>query len=251
MIKLRSRYDDKVVSVTKALTILEELSKEPNGLGIIELSNRVKMHKTTVYRLLTSLMEKDFVEQDGINGKYSLGMKILILSNALFEKMDIRVVIRQYVTEFRQRFNGTILVSKELDGEYIVMDCIDSDASFKLNLGENVTKSNCIKKTFLANASLWQGGNYGRMDQIFKDEDIFSRKELKNIVLQGYNFSKNDIEGLPCVSFPVFNFSKSIVCVLSLHSQDLLNERVQSEIVLQMLDITDRISNNLGFVNYI
>ena len=55
---------------------MEELIVDPEGLGLIDLSNRVSMNKTTVYRILTSLMERDFVEQDNITGKYKLGMKI-------------------------------------------------------------------------------------------------------------------------------------------------------------------------------
>ena len=55
---MANRYEDKVASVSKALTIMELLSKDPQGMGLVEISNQAGMNKTTVYRLLTSLMEK-------------------------------------------------------------------------------------------------------------------------------------------------------------------------------------------------
>ena len=81
---MANRYEDKVASVSKALTIMELLSKDPQGMGLVEISNQAGMNKTTVYRLLTSLMEKEYVEQDEKSGKYSLGLKILSVASALY-----------------------------------------------------------------------------------------------------------------------------------------------------------------------
>lgn len=36
---MANRYEDKVASVSKALTIMELLSKDPQGMGLIEISS--------------------------------------------------------------------------------------------------------------------------------------------------------------------------------------------------------------------
>ena len=117
---MANRYEDKVASVSKALTIMELLSKDPQGMGLVEISNQAGMNKTTVYRLLTSLMEKEYVEQDEKSGKYSLGLKILSVASALYEKMDIRAVVRKHAQELLNGFPGTLLVTKEISGEFFL-----------------------------------------------------------------------------------------------------------------------------------
>jgi IclR family KDG regulon transcriptional repressor len=44
-----------VQSVERTLTILEVLSDYDNGIGITEISEKVDLHKSTVYRLLDSV----------------------------------------------------------------------------------------------------------------------------------------------------------------------------------------------------
>lgn len=42
---MANRYEDKVASVSKALTIMELLSKDPQGMGLVEISNQAGMNK--------------------------------------------------------------------------------------------------------------------------------------------------------------------------------------------------------------
>jgi len=247
-----NRYDDKVASVSKALTIVEVLSQEPEGMGLVEISNHVGMNKTTVYRLLTSLMEKEFVEQDEKTGKYSLGLKILSIATALYEKMDIRAIVRKHVQEQLDGFQGTLLVTKEMNRQYVVADCIclGQEPLWMAQEGEILEESPVIRKMFLANAVLWQPGrNMLTMQSFHRDQDL--KQELKQIALQGYAESMDDLGGIPAVAAPVFNFSKNVVYVLSLHSPVLKERKTQSEWILAILRLANQISNDLGFVNYI
>lgn len=250
--KVANRFEDKVASVSKALTILEELSKEPNGMGLIDISSQVGMNKTTVYRMLTSLMEKEFVEQDDASGKYSLGLKILSIASALYEKLDIRAIVRKYVSELLENFQGTILVTKELDQEYMIVDriCMGQAHRPALHEGEILSEGQIIQKTFLANAALWQQGRNMLYANSFR-EDAALRHEMKQIALQGYAESSEDLDGLPAIAAPVFNFSKNVVYVVSLHSQRLSDRKVQAEWMLRLMELVKRISGDLGFVNYI
>lgn len=249
---MANRFDDKVASVSKALTILEELSKEPDGMGLIEISNRVEMNKTTVYRLLTSLMEKAFVEQDEASGRYSLGLKILTIASALYDKMDIRAIVRKYAGELLGEFRGSILVSRELNREYILVDYIPGGDDYDANLreGEAIRGSQVIQQVFVANGALWQQGRNMLHGSSFR-EDALLRQKMKQIAIQGYAEEERDIGDQPAIAAPVFNFSKNVVYVVSLHSPLLSDRKQQSRWILTLLDLTSRISGDLGFVNYV
>lgn len=248
---MANRFDDKVASVSKALTVLEELSMEPNGLGLLELSNRVGMHKTTVYRLLTSLLEKDFVEQDEISGRYSMGLRILSLANAFYEKIDIRVVLRKYITSFLEEQDGFLLASKKMDQGCAVMDCLERGVMAPVRVGDRIAKESVILKVFYANTVVWQQGkNPVLVDMNLRQAQEY-RQELKNIALQGYAQSSRDLGALPCVAAPVFDYSKNLVCVISVHSLELENQKIQAAIILKLMNAVNQISGQLGFVSYL
>ena len=249
---MANRYEDKVASVSKALTILETLGREPEGMGLIEISSQVGMHKTTVYRLLTSLMEKEFVEQNEKSGKYSLGLKILSIASALYEKLDIRAIVRKHIQENFEDFEGMILVTRELNQEYMVADCIPAQVRGMRPMaeGELLSDGSVIQKTFLANTALWQPGRHMLSANSLR-EDMSLRQELKQIALQGYAESSSDLGGEAAIAAPVFNFSKQVVYVVSLHSSILNDRSIQSKWILALMELANRISGDLGFVNYI
>lgn len=250
--KLANRFDDKVASVSKALTILEELSRVPEGMGLIDISNKVEMHKTTVYRLLTSLMEKGFVEQDESSGKYSLGIKILSIASALYEKLDVRALVRKYAQELFQDYEGIILVTRELDGEYIVTDrvCTGPELYLPVHEGERLEGGSVIHTVFMANAASWQHGRSRMYGNPVGNDSVFCQK-IKQAALQGYAEADADIGQLPAVAAPVFNFSKNVVYVVSIHSPVLAERQKQSRWILTLLELVNRVSGDLGFVNYV
>ncbi|MBE7722528.1 MAG: hypothetical protein E7243_23845 [Lacrimispora celerecrescens] len=259
---MANRFEDKVASVSKALTILEVLSNEPEGLGLLEISSRVDMHKTTVYRLLTSLMEKNFVEQDEQTGRYSMGLKILSLANAFYEKVDIRIIIRKYISgllagevssssEDQSSEEGFLLVSKRMEHNFVVMDCLEGGMLAPLRVGEVLAKESIIVKTCCANIAVWQQGKNMYPSGLTVKQEAEYRQELKNISIQGYGYSERDVGALPCAAAPVFDYSKNLVCVLSLHSISLEDQKVRSRKILDLMNTVNRISGELGYAGYL
>jgi DNA-binding IclR family transcriptional regulator len=77
-------------SVDRAARILKELAIGAPRLGVTELSDRLEIAKATVYGLLRTLEEQEFVEQDAETGKYKLGPAILQLGNAYLDDHRLR-----------------------------------------------------------------------------------------------------------------------------------------------------------------
>lgn len=68
-------------SVERVLDLLEELAFWPYGVSLSEISVAVNLNRTTVYRLLTALVNKGFVLKDPDSGKYRLSMKLFELGS--------------------------------------------------------------------------------------------------------------------------------------------------------------------------
>lgn len=60
-------------SVRRALALLEAFDRENPALGVTQLAAKVGLHKSTAYRLATTLAGEGFLHQDRATGRYSLG----------------------------------------------------------------------------------------------------------------------------------------------------------------------------------
>lgn len=66
-----------VHAVVRALAVLQALAEARDGLRLVDLSQRVGLHKSTVYRLLRTLVDLGYVAQDSQRGLYILNQSPL------------------------------------------------------------------------------------------------------------------------------------------------------------------------------
>ena len=58
-----------------------ELLAKSGPSGLLDISNELELNKSTVHRILNSLICMDYVKQDPDTSKYSLTFKILVRFN--------------------------------------------------------------------------------------------------------------------------------------------------------------------------
>jgi DNA-binding IclR family transcriptional regulator len=66
-------------SVANSIRLLNSFSGEEDELGITTLAARMRLAKSTVHRLATTLTAAGFLEQNRDTGKYRLGMALFEL----------------------------------------------------------------------------------------------------------------------------------------------------------------------------
>ena len=103
-----------VQSVDRAVSVLEILARRGSA-GVSEVAADIGVHKSTAFRLLSALEERDLVEQAGDRGKYQLGFGILRLANAIPARLDLvrqaRPVLEDLVVEFGETVNLAVIRS--------------------------------------------------------------------------------------------------------------------------------------------
>src|SRR3989441_12983572 len=62
-------------SVANSIRLLTSFSGEEDELGITTLATRLRLAKSTVHRLATTLTGSGFLEQNSETGKYRLGVR--------------------------------------------------------------------------------------------------------------------------------------------------------------------------------
>ena len=100
-----------VNSVMKALDILELLENHKE-LGVTEISEQVGYDKSTTFRLLATLKERNFVIQNAKTQKYSNAVKLLILGNGVLRHRNyshsMRIELKKLAEVTRETVNLAI-----------------------------------------------------------------------------------------------------------------------------------------------
>jgi len=114
-----------VQSAGRIFSVLELLAQS-GPMGVTELSKNLELNKSTVHRLLASLIAMDYVKKENDSDKYRLTFKILALGEALLDKVDIVSVARPYLQQLVELSGETVhLVQREgTDMVYIDKDGI-------------------------------------------------------------------------------------------------------------------------------
>src|ERR1035437_10604789 len=123
-------YDTTVQSVERTLDIIETLSEYKTGVGVTTLSKELKLHKSTVHRLLTTLMLR----------KYKLGMRLFELGNAVLSKLDIRQHSMAYLRQLWRTTGETIQLAIVDQYKVLYVDVLETleRVGVKSNVGERV-----------------------------------------------------------------------------------------------------------------
>src|SRR5690348_16110732 len=106
------RASEGVQSVERALNILEILARV-GECGVTEIAAELEVHKSTAFRLMSTLESHDLVEQTEDRGKYRLGVGMLRLAGATTARLDLvqeaRPVCRKLAADTGETVNLAVL----------------------------------------------------------------------------------------------------------------------------------------------
>lgn len=106
-------YKDSVIitSVSRSLDILQYLHKKKTETSLTEIASDLGLYKSTVFRMLSTLEAKGFVEQNKETGKYALGIKLFIIGASLNNHWELIKFIKPFTHQLNKTFNETVNVS--------------------------------------------------------------------------------------------------------------------------------------------
>ena len=119
-------------TVRNAARLLKVFRSREADLGVSELARRLGLGKSTVHRMLTTLVAEGLIEQNPRTGGYRLGIVMFELGEAVRVHMDLHAAAGPVLGELRAQTGESSQVGV-LDGhEVVYVDRLESTHSLRL-----------------------------------------------------------------------------------------------------------------------
>lgn len=247
-----------VQAVDRSLAILEAMAREGGPMGLGEISAEVELTRSTVHRLLATLISRGFARQDPASGRYSLGFKALEVGTSFLASMDIRSIARQHLRRLAQGCGETanLAVLEGLDVIYIDQVEAESIIKMRARLGSRgpgyCTGSGKVLLAALPEDELDHLLD-GRILKRYTARTITDpdrlRQELAKVRKDGFALDFGEMEpAVRCAAAPIRDHEGQVVCAVSISGPDtrIAGERLRSVLVPTVLKVAGDISRELG-----
>lgn len=84
----RSEYYNQ--SIKRAIQIMHLFNSQEKELSLAEISRKMDIHKSIVYRILITLESEGWLVKNPETNKYMLGIKLLLLSSVVLDDLVVR-----------------------------------------------------------------------------------------------------------------------------------------------------------------
>ncbi len=247
-----------VRTAIRVLALLEALADAPQGTGPTELSRELGLDKATITRLLATLVEAGFAQQDIITRRYSLTAKVVRLAHRWSSDHELGDVARGLLTWLRDQSNETVHLGI-LEGDSVVyIDKLESRSSIRLvsAIGTRVPVStSALGKAILLGMTPEDRSSFvAELPMPTRTpRSITSAERLLESVaqaeVQGYTVDDQENEtGVCCVGAPLFGASGSPVGAISMSGPaHRVGPRV-AQLGPMCRECAEGISRELGYV---
>jgi DNA-binding IclR family transcriptional regulator len=246
-----------VQSVDRALAVLEILARDGHA-GVSEIADEMGIHKSTVSRLLGSLVSRDIVHQNSERGKYQLGFGILRLASSIPGRLSLvreaRPILESLAEEFKETVNLAVLRS-----------------NYAVNVDQAMGPSTLATYDWVGSLTPLHATSSGKVllaalssddrNRILKEtglpartpRTITSQNKLENQLLDiarnGYCVIREEFEiGLNSMAVPVFNHVGSVIGAISISGPAFRFDPENTPGLLEALQQAGlQISANMGF----
>ncbi|MDP9980916.1 DNA-binding IclR family transcriptional regulator [Pseudarthrobacter oxydans] len=214
-----------VQSVDRALQILDILAREGDA-GVSEIADEMGVHKSTVSRLMGSLVGRELVRQNSERGKYQLGFGILRLASSIPGRLSVvreaRDVLESLAARYKETVNLAVLRS-----------------NYAVNVDQAMGPSTLATYDWVGSLTPLHATSSGKVllaalpaderDTILKTVGLPARtprtvtnraqleKQLVEISRQGYAVVHEEFEiGLSAVAVPIYNHLGKVIAAVSI-----------------------------------
>lgn len=236
------------------------LFKDQPSLSFLELQKSLGFNKTTLYRVLSTLIDNRYLAKDE-RGRYELGLNIFILGNRLSKEHHLIKVATPFMKELSQSLGLTVHLGI-LDGmEVIIIHKTEPNRLIKMvcqiggSLPAHCTSQGKILLAYSPKETIQRVIDRNGLQRytphtLCTTEGLL--RELETVRNQGYAVDNAEHEkNIRCIAVPIFDETGKIEAALSAAGTviDIPDEETIRKIVDRLKEIRDRIRREMAYAD--
>lgn len=241
-----------IQSLARGLKILNLLEHARNGMGTTEVANELSIDKSSASRLLHTLANYGFVEQDEHTSRYLLGPQLVTLGQHLLNRITLRDHARPYLHELVDKTGECAHLAIQAQRQALYIDQVESTAALRVE--SEIGTLSPLHCTALGKVMLAFGDC--RIPEELKPfthrtvtDSSTLEAQLAQTELRGYAIDDEEYNyGVRCVAAPVYDHRGALVGTIGISGPAgrVTLERI-NEFGAIVKDIADALSGRLGF----
>lgn len=220
------KRDGSVQSVERALSLLEALGEDEDGLRLTDLAERCQLSASTAHRLLTTLQKRRFVEFDRSDGLWHVGRQAFAVGAAFTRHRNFVAVAIPFLKTLRDRTRETANLGIIEEGELVTLAQVESREIMRATStvgGRSPIYATGMGKAILATypedavPPILPKGPWRRLTAHTLPGQAEFMAALNTVRQKGYALDDEEfLTGLRCVAAPVFNARGEAFCAISI-----------------------------------
>lgn len=249
-----------VQSAGKMFQVMEALAEE-GPCGLLELSHLLDLNKSTVHRLLNSLIYMGYVTQDEESLKYHMTLKIVNVSGKVLKQMDILSISQPHLKYLMEQTCETVHLVKRVDHNICYIHKLDP-----VNTGRSIQMASfvgmvsplyctAVGKAIMARLpesevrEIWSKSQIESKTKytILDIEQLL--EELKQVRQNGFSLDNEENElGVRCIATSINNYTGRAEYAISISAPTsrMSDERIR-ELSPLILEVGQKLSRELGY----
>ncbi len=252
--------ENMVKSVSRALDIIALISMKKGGLGVTEIANKMDINKSSVFRILSTLVQYGYVEQDEQSSRYKLGYKFLELSSKLLDSIDLREEANPFLKELEAETNEVIHLVVYDQGEVVYIEKLEGNEILRMHskVGKRAPMHcTSVGKAILAHLPhsivleiFERKGLPVHTDKTITNKEDFLQ-ELVDVRKNGFALDLEENEyGITCIAVPIFDHKGNVIAAVSISGPSIrMNESRLKQLQPRMIKLGNQVSARLGNVS--
>ena len=245
-------------SVANSIRLLTSFSGEEDELGITTLATRLRLAKSTVHRLATTLTSAGFLEQNSETGKYRLGVALFELGALVRRRMDVANEARPKLRELLEKTGETVQLG--IVDQYSVLYVYEMESRHAIRTaaavgGRAPLHCTAVGKVLLA----FQPADY--VKQVIErglnafTSRTLTRREAVEEMLEEVRQREHAVDdeesesGLRAIAAPVRNHTGAVIAALGVAAPvQRMSKKTMHTCVPSVIDTANAVSARLGYL---
>ena len=243
-------------SLDKGIQVLEVLCQADRDLGVSEVSRQLGINKTTIFRILQTLMTRGLVEQCGETDRYRPAMRLLFLSNQVLNRMEIRRMAWDHLQQLSRQVGESIHLALNDGDEIVIVDKVENhDAqSIRFHPGRrSPLYCTSLGKVFLADWSPEKLDAYCNRANFIQHTPTTRAttetlvQDLGEIKKCHYGLDREEHHiGIFCIAAPIRDYTGKVAAAISITGPTFRVAEQYPKFVTPLLHAAQEISKRLG-----